>query len=119
MTERWHERVVKVLKANEVRLVTYIPDNVLTALIQAVHADPWFRAICPARVPQTLGIEHFAVERLEDVEFVLAGQHGPRGAPRPRRRAGAACAAGVRARVTERDPTRIRSRFMDALAGKG
>jgi sulfopyruvate decarboxylase TPP-binding subunit len=64
---------VKVLKANEVRLVTYIPDNVLTALIQAVHADPWFRAICPARVPQTLGIEHFAVERLEDVEFVLDG----------------------------------------------
>jgi sulfopyruvate decarboxylase TPP-binding subunit len=73
MTERWHERVVKVLEANEVRLVTYIPDNVLTALIQAVHADPWFRAICPARVLQTLGIEHFAVERLEDVEFVLDG----------------------------------------------
>jgi sulfopyruvate decarboxylase alpha subunit len=138
----WHASVVKALKANEVRLVTYIPDNVLSPLIDAVHADPWFRVICPAReeeavgivagawmagvrgitlmqtsgfatlanvlaslivpyqipalllisergtlgdhqlgqaivcrtmrpVLQTLGIEHFAIERLEDVEFVV------------------------------------------------
>jgi sulfopyruvate decarboxylase alpha subunit len=137
----WHTLLVKVLKANEVRLVTYIPDNVLAPLIDAVHADSWFNVICPAReeeaagivagaymagvrgitlmqtsgfatlpnvlaslivpyripllmvvsergtlgdhqlgqaivcrtlrpVLQTLGIEHFAVERLEDVEFV-------------------------------------------------
>ena len=138
----WHESVVKALKANDVRLVTYIPDNVLSPLIDAVHADSWFRVICPAReeealgivagawmagmrgitlmqtsgfatlanvlaslivpyqipalllisergtlgdhqlgqaivcramrpVLQTLGIEHFAIERLEDVEFVV------------------------------------------------
>jgi sulfopyruvate decarboxylase alpha subunit len=138
----WHASVVKALKANEVRLVTYIPDNVLSPLIDAVHADAWFRVICPAReeealgivagawmagvrgitlmqtsgfatlpnvlaslivpyqipalmlisergtlgdhqlgqaivcrtmrpVLQTLGIEHFAIERLEDVEFVV------------------------------------------------
>jgi sulfopyruvate decarboxylase alpha subunit len=138
----WHASVVKALKANEVRLVTYIPDNVLSPLIDAVHADPWFRVICPAReeeavgivagawmagmrgitlmqtsgfatlanvlaslvvpyqipalmlisergtlgdhqlgqaivcrtmrpVLQTLGIEHFGIERLEDVEFVV------------------------------------------------
>ena len=138
----WHASVAKALKANEVRLVTYIPDNVLSPLIDAVHADPWFRVICPAReeeavgivagawmagvrgitlmqtsgfatlanvlaslivpyqipalmlvsergtlgdhqlgqaivcrtmrpVLQTLGIEHFAIERLEDVEFVV------------------------------------------------
>jgi sulfopyruvate decarboxylase alpha subunit len=131
-----------VLKANEIRLVTYIPDNVLSPLIRAVHADPYFRVLCPAReeeaagivagaymagvrgitlmqtsgfatlpnvlaslivpyqipllmmisergtigdhqlgqaivcrtmrpVLQTLGIEHFAIERLEDVEFVV------------------------------------------------
>jgi sulfopyruvate decarboxylase alpha subunit len=137
----WHERIVKALKANEVRLVTYIPDNVLAPLIKAVHDDSWFKAICPAReeeaagivagaymaglrgitlmqtsgfatlpnvlaslvvpyripllmlisergtlgdhqlgqaivcrtmrpVLETLGIEHFAVERLEDLEFV-------------------------------------------------
>ena len=137
----WHGQVIKALKANEVRLVTYIPDNVLSPLIKALHEDSWFRVICPAReeeaagivagaylaglrgitlmqtsgfatlpnvlaslivpyripllmlvsergtlgdhqlgqaivcrtmrpVLQTLGIEHFAIERLEDVEFV-------------------------------------------------
>jgi sulfopyruvate decarboxylase alpha subunit len=141
MTAAWHELVVKVLKANQVRLVTYVPDNVLSALIQALHRDAYFTVICPAReeeaagivagaymaglrgitlmqtsgfatlpnvlaslvvpyqipllmmisergtlgdhqlgqaivcrtmrpVLQTLGIEHFAIERLEDVEFV-------------------------------------------------
>jgi sulfopyruvate decarboxylase alpha subunit len=140
----WHERVVKALKANDVHLVTYIPDNVLTPLIDAVHSDSYFRVICPAReeeavgivagaymaglrgitlmqtsgfatlpnvlaslivpyqipllmmisergtlgdhqlgqavvcrtmrpVLQTLGIEHFPIERLEDVEFVVDG----------------------------------------------
>ena len=49
MSLAWHERIVKVLKANEVRLVTYIPDNVLAPLISAVHADAWFKVICPAR----------------------------------------------------------------------
>ncbi len=144
MSRTWHERVVAVLKANEIRLVTYIPDNVLAPLIRAVHADPYFRVLCPAReeeaagivagaylaglrgitlmqtsgfatlpnvlaslivpyqipllmmisergtigdhqlgqaivcrtmrpVLQTLGIEHFAIERLEDVEFVVDG----------------------------------------------
>ena len=140
----WHALVIKALKANEVRLVTYIPDNVLAPLIEAVHEDSWFKVICPAReeeaagivagaymaglrgitlmqttgfatlpnvlaslivpyripllmlisergtlgdhqlgqaivrrtmrpVLETLGIEHFAIERLEDVEFVTDG----------------------------------------------
>jgi sulfopyruvate decarboxylase alpha subunit len=144
MAAGWHERVVKALKANDVRLVTYIPDNVLTPLIDAVHADSYFRVLCPAReeeavgivagaymaglrgitlmqtsgfatlpnvlaslivpyqipllmmisergtlgdhqlgqavvcrtmrpVLETLGIEHFAIERLDDVEFVVDG----------------------------------------------
>ena len=51
----WHNLLVKVLKANEIRLVTYIPD--------------------------------------------IDGEK-PAG-------------------VTDRDPVRIRSRFMDALSGKG
>ena len=143
-TPGWHDRVVKVLKANDVRLVTYIPDNVLSPLIQAVHDDPYFTTLCPAReeeavgivagaymaglrgitlmqtsgfatipnalasmvvpyqipllmiisergtlgdhqlgqamvcrtmrpVLESLGIEHFAIERLEDVEFVADG----------------------------------------------
>ena len=52
----WHERIVKVLKANEVRLVTYIPDNVLAPLISALHADAWFKVICPAREEEAAGI---------------------------------------------------------------
>lgn len=138
----WYDIVVNVLKANQVRLVAYVPDNVLSPLIKALHADPYFTVICPAReeeavgivagahmaglrgitlmqtsgfatlanvlaslvVPyqlpllmmisergtlgdhqlgqaivcrtmrpilQTLGIEHFAIERLDDVEFVV------------------------------------------------
>src|SRR3954471_9122938 len=56
MAQGWHELIVKALKANEVRLVTYIPDNVLRPLIDAVHADPWFTVICPAREKEAAGI---------------------------------------------------------------
>lgn len=137
----WHNLLIKVFKANDLRLVTYIPDNVLSPLIRALHEDSYFKVICPAReeeaagivagaymaglrgitlmqtsgfatlpnvlaslivpyripllmvisergtlgdhqlgqtivcrtmrpVLQTLGIEHFAIERLDDVEFV-------------------------------------------------
>jgi len=52
----WHEAVVKALKANDVRLVTYIPDNVLKPLIGAVHDDPYFTVICPAREEEACGI---------------------------------------------------------------
>jgi sulfopyruvate decarboxylase alpha subunit len=139
----WRERAIGALKANDVRLVTYIPDNVFASFIDDVQSDPYFTTICPAReeeavgivagawmagvrgivlmqtsgfatlpnvlaslvvpyqipvlmmisergtlgdhqlgqaivcrtmrpVLQTLGIEHFAIERLEDVEFVVA-----------------------------------------------
>jgi sulfopyruvate decarboxylase alpha subunit len=52
----WPQAVVKALKANDVRLVTYIPDNVLAPLIDAVHGDSWFRVVCPAREEEALGI---------------------------------------------------------------
>ena len=52
----WHQAVLKALKANEVRLVTYIPDNVLAPLIDAMHGDSWFRVVCPAREEEALGI---------------------------------------------------------------
>ena len=40
----WHEIVRDVLKRHKVELVTYVPDNVLRPLIDAVHADPFFTA---------------------------------------------------------------------------
>jgi sulfopyruvate decarboxylase alpha subunit len=54
--ETWYEIVVRVLKANEVRLVAYVPDNVLAPLIKLIHADPDFRAVCPAREEEAVAI---------------------------------------------------------------
>jgi sulfopyruvate decarboxylase alpha subunit len=48
--------VVQALKANEVKLVTYVPDNVLAPLIRLVHEDPYFTVVCPARVEEAAGI---------------------------------------------------------------
>ncbi len=55
-TRPWHEIVVGALKRNEVRLVTYVPDNVLRPLIDATHADPFFTAFCTTREEEALGI---------------------------------------------------------------
>jgi sulfopyruvate decarboxylase TPP-binding subunit len=52
----WHEIVVEALKANDVRLVPYVPDNVLKPLIAAVHADPFFTAFPAAREEEAVGI---------------------------------------------------------------
>jgi sulfopyruvate decarboxylase alpha subunit len=54
--EPWDATVVRTLKANEVRLVTYVPDKVLAPLIRRVHADPYFTVICPAREEEAVGI---------------------------------------------------------------
>ena len=35
-TEAWYETVVRVLKDNDVRLVCYVPDNVMAPLIRMV-----------------------------------------------------------------------------------
>ena len=55
-TRAWHEIVVDVLKRHEVRLVTYVPDNVLRPLIDAIHADPFFTAFARTREEEALGI---------------------------------------------------------------
>ena len=38
----WHGIVLEALKRNDIRLVPYVPDRVLTTLIKNVHADPFF-----------------------------------------------------------------------------
>ena len=55
-TRAWHQIVVDVLKRHEVRLVTYVPDNVLRPLIDATHADPFFTAFATTREEEALGI---------------------------------------------------------------
>ena len=52
----WNDVVRDTLKANEVRLVTYVPDNVLKPLIAGVHADPFFTAFPTTREEEALGI---------------------------------------------------------------
>ena len=52
----WHAIVQDVLKDNEVRLVTYVPDNVLRPLIGGIEADPFFTAFATAREEEALGI---------------------------------------------------------------
>jgi sulfopyruvate decarboxylase alpha subunit len=52
----WHEITVEVLKRHDVRLVTYVPDNVLRPLIDAVHGDRFFTAFSVTREEEGLGI---------------------------------------------------------------
>jgi sulfopyruvate decarboxylase alpha subunit len=52
----WHEVVLATLKRNDVKLVAYVPDRVLTPLIKAVHADPFFTAFATTREEEALGI---------------------------------------------------------------
>jgi sulfopyruvate decarboxylase alpha subunit len=52
----WHAITQAVLKRHNVRLVTYVPDNVLRPLIAGVHADPFFTAFAVAREEEGLGI---------------------------------------------------------------
>jgi sulfopyruvate decarboxylase alpha subunit len=52
----WHAIVHETLKANDVRLVTYVPDRVLTPLIKSVHADPFFTAFVTTREEEAVGI---------------------------------------------------------------
>ena len=52
----WHAITLSVLKRHDVRLVTYVPDNVLRPLIAGAHADPFFTTFAVAREEEGLGI---------------------------------------------------------------
>src|SRR4051794_879880 len=51
----WHDIVQQTLKRNEIRLVTYVPDRVLTTLIRNIHADLYFTAFPTAREEEAVG----------------------------------------------------------------
>jgi sulfopyruvate decarboxylase alpha subunit len=52
----WHEAVIRALKDNDIRMVVYVPDNVLKPLIRAVHADAYFTAFAAAREEEAISI---------------------------------------------------------------
>ncbi|MFY9685303.1 MAG: hypothetical protein WAJ88_05860, partial [Pseudolabrys sp.] len=52
----WHEIVRASLKANDVKLIVYVPDRVFTPLIEALHADTFFTTFAATREEEALGI---------------------------------------------------------------
>jgi sulfopyruvate decarboxylase alpha subunit len=52
----WHAIVHEALKRNDIRLVTYVPDRVLTPLIDSVHKDPFFTAFVATREEEAVGV---------------------------------------------------------------
>jgi sulfopyruvate decarboxylase alpha subunit len=56
MADAWHQIVHEVLKRNDVRLVTYVPDRVLTPLIRSMHEDPFFTTFVCTREEEAVGV---------------------------------------------------------------
>ena len=54
--EGWHEVVLETFKRNDIRVVPYVPDRVLTTLIRKLHADPFFTTFPTAREEEAVGI---------------------------------------------------------------
>ena len=52
----WHGIVLDTLKRNDVRIIPYVPDRVLTTLIKSLHADPFFTTFATARAEEAVGI---------------------------------------------------------------
>jgi sulfopyruvate decarboxylase TPP-binding subunit len=45
----WSDTLLRILKDNDVRLITQVPDNVLTPLIAGVGADNYFLPVVATR----------------------------------------------------------------------
>ncbi len=52
----WDAAIVDALKLNKVRLISYVPDRVLSPLLKRVMDDPYFTVIGAAREEEALGI---------------------------------------------------------------
>src|ERR1700749_3447463 len=52
----WQGIIQRTLKRNEIHLVPYVPDRVLTTLIKNLHADPYFTTFPTAREEEAVGI---------------------------------------------------------------
>jgi hypothetical protein len=82
-----------VFKKNDVRFVSYVPDNVLTSLIKNVTSDNYFISVNAAREDEAMGMVAGLDRRLKGV--VMSALHD--GAwYRPRRHAGLVFLRGQR-----------------------
>ena len=60
----WADSFLRTLKENDVRLVTYVPDNVLTPLINGAAADNYFMSIGATREDEAVGTLAFSFESI-------------------------------------------------------
>jgi len=51
----WSDTFLAALKDNDVRLISYVPDNVLTPLIKGATADNYFMSVNATREDEALG----------------------------------------------------------------
>jgi len=51
----WSDTILASLKENDVRLVAYVPDNVLTPLIEGVTSDNYFVSVGATREDEAVG----------------------------------------------------------------
>jgi len=57
----WHGVMRQAFKDHGVRLVPYVPDNVLRPLLEGIHADPFFTTFPCAREEEAIGIATGAI----------------------------------------------------------
>jgi sulfopyruvate decarboxylase alpha subunit len=51
----WSDTFVDILKDNDVRLISYVPDNVLTPLLKGVTEDNYFLSVGATREDEAIG----------------------------------------------------------------
>ncbi|HEX4259595.1 MAG TPA: decarboxylase [Acetobacteraceae bacterium] len=56
MADEWHRIVHETLRANEIKLATYVPDRVLTKLIADLHEDAAMTTLVCTREEEAVGI---------------------------------------------------------------
>lgn len=52
----WSDTFLDVFKKNDVRFISYVPDNVLTPLIKGVTADNYFISVNATREDEAMGM---------------------------------------------------------------
>jgi len=54
--ETWSSTLARALKANGVRMITYVPDEVTGHLLDQLHADPECTVVCATREEEAVSV---------------------------------------------------------------
>jgi sulfopyruvate decarboxylase alpha subunit len=52
----WYDTFLRILQENEIRLISYVPDNVLTPLLKGVADDDYFLPVGATREDEAVGV---------------------------------------------------------------